>query len=865
MEIVEAILAVMRPGPVLVIGAGSRSVTRKLLNESIPAVFLGEESECRPAWEALATAPWDDGHFGCVVCWDALNGIPERDVVSHLNSLTRLTKGPLLLRVSAQREGGRERDRAWWEERAFAAGLRKHPSYYHLLPFEQLETDQAPFLVPLERIPDDAVARYPLASLRAERDLHMDMTREAGRRSDAHVTRYLLAAKFIHPGDTVVDAACGLGYGTHILRCNSQGQRFVGIDSSASAIAYATASFGHAAVAYECSDAQALSSIANHSVDVVVSFETLEHLVDPGLLIAEAARVLKPGGRLIASVPNDWADESGCDPNPYHFHVYDWRRFTAQLTPFFLLEHLFAQVAGGGPKLADQKRRLYEVPADPDQAPDSEWCLAVAMLDPVTRAHVPYRETVYPYIDEPENVLSFARDYTNPWIVRAMVALGTRTASCPLLMSLAQRVLETSAPDTPDHGAALAVLGYRLIEDSAPPAQVRDMVLAIDRFFGCKESPCPHHYRWRISLIFLKGKLLASIGALDESRAAFAACAALDCRGFSATLGTKTTEAAFLAGWTAYCQGDQEAARMHWRQGLENALDLIRRPEDFVGRLEQPLAFLPYDLMDIAAALHKCANGLAATYSVDAASRAIPVTALRSCWKTMIDQQHLRLNACENERNALRHTVRHLHAAAQLDWGGALQFEEIERARASLDIPGVFNLVAGASRCMLHSPFTAGSVSSHLMTAIGPSHVAVRNGNQWSYPLSGGFMFTPNPPGEAPHTLTWIGVPMRDFDWFSCDLALAADCGFEVGLRALVTKNGQMLWQGHVFLRPGEHRSWANALPPLVGLCDMEISVEMASGAHNNHCSGVTVSGLHVGHVGRAGRENCDRSTSLAR
>ena len=46
--------------------------------------------------------------------------------------------------------------------------------------------------------------------------------------------------------------------------------------------------------------------IASASVDCAVSFAVLEHVADEGLALRELARILKPGGRLIISVPNRW-------------------------------------------------------------------------------------------------------------------------------------------------------------------------------------------------------------------------------------------------------------------------------------------------------------------------------------------------------------------------------------------------------------------------------------------------------------------------------------------------------------------------------------------------------------------------------
>ena len=60
--------------------------------------------------------------------------------------------------------------------------------------------------------------------------------------------------------------------------------------------------------------------LADDSVDTLISLEMLEHVPDPAAVLAELARVLKPGGTLLLSVPS---------AVPRHDH-YDYWRFTAQ-------------------------------------------------------------------------------------------------------------------------------------------------------------------------------------------------------------------------------------------------------------------------------------------------------------------------------------------------------------------------------------------------------------------------------------------------------------------------------------------------------------------------------------------------------
>jgi 2-polyprenyl-3-methyl-5-hydroxy-6-metoxy-1,4-benzoquinol methylase len=113
---------------------------------------------------------------------------------------------------------------------------------------------------------------------------------------------------------------------------------------------------------------------------VAVSLETLEHLPQPEAFLAQVKRVLRPGGRVMVSVPNEWTDETGRDPNPHHLHVYDWPRLRTQMGQFFDVEAAFAQVAGGGMKLQGGPRRMRKIdPARHEPSEPAEWWLAVGV------------------------------------------------------------------------------------------------------------------------------------------------------------------------------------------------------------------------------------------------------------------------------------------------------------------------------------------------------------------------------------------------------------------------------------------------------------------------------------------------------
>ena len=68
----------------------------------------------------------------------------------------------------------------------------------------------------------------------------MDMLRDTGPRADAHVSRYEFARALIRPGDRVLDASCGLGYGSALLAGGTLAEFVLGVDVDESAMHYAT-------------------------------------------------------------------------------------------------------------------------------------------------------------------------------------------------------------------------------------------------------------------------------------------------------------------------------------------------------------------------------------------------------------------------------------------------------------------------------------------------------------------------------------------------------------------------------------------------------------------------------------------------
>jgi 2-polyprenyl-3-methyl-5-hydroxy-6-metoxy-1,4-benzoquinol methylase len=139
-----------------------------------------------------------------------------------------------------------------------------------------------------------------------------------------HEQRYKFAAPYCK-GKTVLDVACGVGYGSRILAA-SGARNVVGVDVSESAIQYAQRHFSHPNVEFVCCSIEDLGQL-KAQFDVLVSFETIEHLPDPGLLLRQSRHVLSPRAKVICSTPNTDFDEKGVEANPYHLSEMTYSQF----------------------------------------------------------------------------------------------------------------------------------------------------------------------------------------------------------------------------------------------------------------------------------------------------------------------------------------------------------------------------------------------------------------------------------------------------------------------------------------------------------------------------------------------------------
>lgn len=642
--VADQIIAACGLGNMLDINAGEGGLVASLLRRGINAYGVDASEPCVsianqyiPEHFKVGTPlslPFEDEAFHTIVANYCMEELTPVEIPSALKEIYRVASRYVFVLLATKtvvtQESSILMNRAWWETQCFEMGFRKSANYYKINAYEALNHDGEYIYILLEKIPPNALKDYPLTSLKEERNLHMDMLRETGERSDAHVIRYYWACNYIKPGDHVLDAACGLGYGAWTIKQLTYASKIVGIDGSQYAIDYARKSFIDKKVEYNLGLLpDVLSEYPDGSFDTIVSFETLEHVEDPEALLKTFFRLLAPGGRVIVSVPNDWSDESGKDPNPYHLHVYNHDKLKSQLNAHFILEHAFAQTATQC-KAIDQNnvwvrrpRALIQTDLNTVSPTECEWWLMVAMKSPLD-AKQPYRERLFHNLKETtHHSMQYESYYENPWIMPALVNLTHRMKNNDHLMQLSDHVIENADSCSNDYAAALCVRAYGDLYGKKDADTINQLLLTINLFLK-KEIPDsnPMQLRWKISILFVKGKLLQIIGKTQEAIDTLVECGQHDVRPFGIHLATKTTEAWYTAGRLAYALNRLEDAKQFWLSGLEQGKILLTTPMDdilinpsFPNRFHHGDGIREYILAWDNVA--RCANGIYLTHMDD--------------------------------------------------------------------------------------------------------------------------------------------------------------------------------------------------------------------------------------------------------
>lgn len=151
-----------------------------------------------------------------------------------------------------------------------------------------------------------------------------------------------LFAEWIGTGRQIIDIGCRDGT---LTRWFHKGNIVCGIDIAETPIRICQKSLGVSTILADINEPLPLLS---ESFDAAVLGEIIEHTYFPSKVLAECARVLKPGGLLLGSVPNGyhilkrWKFLMGQEPEsePLHFHSYSLRSLQRLLGTHFVVEEI---------------------------------------------------------------------------------------------------------------------------------------------------------------------------------------------------------------------------------------------------------------------------------------------------------------------------------------------------------------------------------------------------------------------------------------------------------------------------------------------------------------------------------------------
>jgi GT2 family glycosyltransferase/SAM-dependent methyltransferase len=153
-----------------------------------------------------------------------------------------------------------------------------------------------------------------------------------------HLHRYFFALQFCG-GKRVLDIASGEGYGSALLA--GVASEVIGVDVAAEAVRHAAENYSADNLTFLRGDARRIP-LAAGSIDVVVSFETLEHLGEYQEFLREIKRVLRPDGLLVMSTP-DHEFFASLPPNPFHVQELGRAGFDGLIGEHFRNSSFFVQ------------------------------------------------------------------------------------------------------------------------------------------------------------------------------------------------------------------------------------------------------------------------------------------------------------------------------------------------------------------------------------------------------------------------------------------------------------------------------------------------------------------------------------------
>jgi SAM-dependent methyltransferase len=131
---------------------------------------------------------------------------------------------------------------------------------------------------------------------------------------EIHMRRYHTANRYV-PGKRVLDIASGAGYGSQMMK-QAGATSVIGVDLSETSLEYARQHYATPGVEFIHGNAEEFTW--QHKFDVIVSYETIEHLPTPSKFLARIHDLLTPEGTFLLSVPLGETRHM----DKYHLHAF---------------------------------------------------------------------------------------------------------------------------------------------------------------------------------------------------------------------------------------------------------------------------------------------------------------------------------------------------------------------------------------------------------------------------------------------------------------------------------------------------------------------------------------------------------------
>lgn len=158
---------------------------------------------------------------------------------------------------------------------------------------------------------------------------------------DSHIKRYRFALRYAAQ-KKVLDMASGCGKGSHVLATEGKASAVDGVDLDADAIRYASHRFAAANLNFQQGDATAFRK--ENTYDLIVSFETVEHLPHIESYLKNINASLKSDGLFLISTPLSAMELDTHPKNPYHVQEWGFKRFQQEVAKHLTIKEVHVQL-----------------------------------------------------------------------------------------------------------------------------------------------------------------------------------------------------------------------------------------------------------------------------------------------------------------------------------------------------------------------------------------------------------------------------------------------------------------------------------------------------------------------------------------